>query len=293
MFRVLSEEEARKVTRWKAPELATHAGHVAATRTEVLSRLATDSERMQRDGSKAERLARAAESHTSAPALQSGLTLPNMPMAEISAASSSPVNAESANKAPTTSVPSPHPSADMLQTSYDEGYTRGYEEGRTSGLQEGHAQGVAEGNADLNQQSVRQLQTVIGELQDSGTDILNDSVESELLKMSLTIASMVIHAELKTNPEAIVGVVRAGLEQLSESTTTQRKVHLHPLDAQLVRQAMMNEELLDIVEDASLEQGDCIVESKSSTVHAGVDDWLQMAAATFGLSTARDEAESN
>ncbi|NND91568.1 MAG: hypothetical protein HKN42_11965 [Granulosicoccus sp.] len=293
MFRVLSEEEARKVKRWQAPELSAPAGELAATRQEVMSRLSAGSEDVPGERGQAVSLP-VREELTSAAALQSAVAPPaRSGSAEPGAASQIAGQAvDTTASRSTTSVPMPHPSADMLQSSYDEGYSRGFEEGKLSGVAEGHARGFAEGNADLQLQGVAQLRAVIAEFERSQQANLDESVECELLQMTVDIARLVIHEELTSNPEALGSLVKAGMNQLTATSATQTTVRLHPLDAQIVRQVLQDEELLDILDDATLARGACIVQSGPSTVHAGVEDWLDKAAEQVGLATRVQEEMS-
>jgi flagellar assembly protein FliH len=298
MFRVLSDEEAKDVIRWKAPELSGSAGRVAATRPEVLTRLSRVDMPRQQAGAGLNRQQPVLQDVTSAPALQSAMSMSRA--AEVArsmgTATAAQPDTRPVGSATTSAFPMAHPSADMLQSSYDEGYARGYDEGArncatdgySKGREEGHAAGFAEGNAALHLQSIAQLQTVIAELSNTASAVLDPSVEEEVLQMSIDIARLVIHAELQTSPELMVGLVQAGLSQLAEQTSVQHRVRLHPLDARIVRQAISGSEL-EIIDDASLAQGACRVESNASTVHAGVSDWLDQAAAQLGLPPAHSE----
>lgn len=284
MFRVLSEEEAKKVVRWKAPEISTQAGTLAATRQTVLPTRTSDrsaprdTQGGNQDETRADAKPRAAvpkkpEQHTSAPALQS-------------------VFSASA----TTSVPLPNPSAEMLQSTYEEGFEAGrveghkagLAEGRQSGKEEGHAIGYAEGNAAIMQQGIAQLHQLIAALDKDRMQSDDTELVDELVSMSMEIARQVIHVELTTNSQAVAGLVTAGLEQLVPTESTARRARMHPLDARIARDILDDQERLEIVEDASLIQGDCVIESGASTVRSGVEDWLTVAAEQLGLAHVGD-----
>lgn len=293
MFRVLSDEEAKKVTRWKAPELSNQAGHIAATRKEVMSRLNADSDAMQQEGKRAKPLATGTRKNT--PVAKSKKTT----SAELA---SKPAKTVKKKKVQTASIPVPHPSADMMQTSYDEGYALGYgeglqkgsDEGQQKGLEEGHSLGFAEGNSALHQKSIGQLNAIITKLGQANPAFSDEALEQELLQMSLDIARLVIRRELSTSPEALMGLVKAGLEQLDVSDEqADCTVHLHPLDAQLLRDVIDSSDHAEIIDDPSLEQGDCVVKCGASTVHAGAEDWLNIAAGQIGLLDKANDADSD
>ncbi len=279
MFRVLSDEEAKKVTRWRAPEISGVAANTADSR-QVVSALISSKDKSSRASGNTPNTAESANiEHTSAPALQAAVPA-------IRQASSSTVASESPASAamlPTTNIALPNPSADMLQSSYDEGYALGRDEGQKHGADEGYARGFAEGNAALHQQSVAQLNSIIAQLGSVAGQTADAALEQEVLELTLQIARLVLQREISCEPEALMQLIRAGLQQLPSSGDTLRTVRMHPLDARLVRELLDESELLEIVDDSSLQQGDCTLECGASRVEAGVDNWLSSMADQLGL----------
>lgn len=250
MFRVLSEEEARNVTRWKAPDLSGSSETVAKTR-QYASPIKTkldDSIRSLKSDVPA--TTTHPEAQISAPELQ---------------ASQSTTTIETI--ATTANIPLPTPSVDMLQASYDDGYSRGF----------------AEGNAALHQQSVKQLNTII-EAMDRGTSKPYDAaLEQDVLALSVDIARLLMRREILERPDGIHQLVQAGLEQLPGLASAPSRVYLHPLDANLVRDVMTDTPNVQIMDDVQLDRGECTIESGSSTVHSGIDNWLDIMAVELGV----------
>lgn len=118
MFRVLSDEEAKRVTRWQAPELK---GSVPIANTRQVATPVNLG-----DVSAAERLA-------PGPVVQEA-------DARVMTQEPAPTGVA------TTNVPLASPSADMLQASYDEGYALGYAEGNA----QLHQQSIAQLQALIN-----------------------------------------------------------------------------------------------------------------------------------------------
>lgn len=177
--------------------------------------------------------------------------------------------ASTTNAAPrqTASVPMPNASATMLQTSYDEGYASGY----------------AAGNAALHQESVKQLQGLINVLGKPALKVPDLELEQELVSLALEIARLVVRRELEADPTALASLVRAGMEQLPNATQNPVSVHLHPLDANVLRELTIQPEGVEYLDDVGLKRGDCRIVSGASTVRSGVNDWLEVMGAELGL----------
>jgi flagellar assembly protein FliH len=293
MFRVLSEEEASKAVRWRAPQLNNGRAKVANTRQVVSSLTQPAHQDIGELLAGAPLTTTMPQNHTSAPELQA-----SHPVAAASTTPSapSPKFVASAGLA-TANVPLPNPSADMLQTSYDEGYLlgsekgylRGSEEGYLRGSEEGQARGFAEGNAALHQETVVRLNGVITALNQSKIASDDTALEQEVLELSLEIARVLLRREIGVEPEALGNLVKQGLQQLPSSNDVMKSVRLHPLDAKVIRQLLIDTENLEVIDDPDLAQGDCIVESASSVVHAGLDDWLENMASQLGIYPKSDE----
>ena len=167
----------------------------------------------------------------------------------------------------TTSIPMPNASATMLQSSYDEGYASGY----------------AAGNAALHQESVKQLQGLINVLGKPALKVPDLELEQELVSLSLEIARLVVRRELEADPTALAALVRAGMEQLPNAAQSPVSVHLHPLDANVLRELTIQPEGVEYLDDVGLKRGDCRIVSGASTVRSGVNDWLEVIGAELGL----------
>lgn len=243
MFRVLSEEEAEKVIRWKAPDLTGTAINRAKTSewTAPIIPLSNDTRRKPtQDNQPTQDNPPTREQHpvhTSAPELQAahqGLNLS------------------------TTSVAGGNPSVDMLQASYDDGFARGH----------------AEGKSAVREQTEQALQQVVEAMDQIAAPMLDRAVHEEVAALSMSIARLLLNREIAIDTDAMQRLVEAGLEQLPALDATSRRVHLHPLDASLVRDALTETPGLKVIDDATMKRGDCLVSSASSKVLCGLDQWL-------------------
>lgn len=253
LFRVLSEEESRRVTRWKAPELGSDTTAVVNTRQEARP-LQPDEQASIRALLGSLDLKSGQQSATPvAPRLQ------RVNVVDVLAKSSdgaTPGNEETcAGGVPSDASMA---SASMLQSSYDEGYSRGY----------------AEGNAALHQHSVNELRQIIAGLAKACEHEERSDIEHQVVSLSLDIARLVIRHEISTNEKAMHDIVLAGLEQLPGTNQSSRQVYLHPLDANTVRLHLQDDDNIVVRDDTTLDRGDCRIESGASVLNAGVEDWL-------------------
>ena len=252
MFRVLSEDESKNVVRWQAPDLK---GTVPVANTRQVATPV--------------RLGEALPASELLREVAAGLA-GGRPVAEqgmLPADLAGGVNSTGSAARQTASIPMPNPSANMLQTSYDEGYARGY----------------AEGNAALHQDSVKQLQAIIGSLGKPALKVPDLVLEQELIGLTLDLARLVVQREVEVDPVALASLVRAGMEQLPNAVQSQVSVYLHPSDANVLRELTIQPEGVAYLDDINLKRGDCRIVSDASTVRSGVNDWLEVLGAELGL----------
>lgn len=113
---------------------------------------------------------------------------------------------------------------DKLQKqAYEEGYALGRKEGLHAGQAEIHAQ-------------VQRLDQIMRALS-APFENLDEQVEQELLALTFTLVRQLVRREIKQEPGQIVAVVREAMASLPVSARNVR-LHLHPEDAALVREAL-------------------------------------------------------
>jgi flagellar assembly protein FliH len=99
--------------------------------------------------------------------------------------------------------------------------------------------------------------------------------ERDTVKLAIAIARRVLHRELATDPEAILGLVMAAFQKLNARET--QRVRVSPLDAALLEQNRGRLETppgLEIVADSSLVAGSAIFETSRGELDASVDTQL-------------------
>lgn len=161
----------------------------------------------------------------------------------------------------------------------EEGFRQGEAEGRKSGAKAVRAQ------ADALQ---RVLQSLI-----PSVDGLDQQVEQELVSLAITVARQLVRRELRMDPGQVVAAVRAAVDTLP-STDRKIRLHLHPEDARLVREALHLSELeqpWQLIEDPTFSRGGARVETDTCRVDATVESRLNAVIAELWGGDRREDDE--
>ena len=164
---------------------------------------------------------------------------------------------------------------------------------------EGHAQGLAEGRSQTQQQwqqrlddhikgagreSVQRVDQVLQSL-DENFKQMQSGMAQELLKLACDIARQVVRQELRTNPQALMPVVREALDMLGAESKP-ATVRLHPEDWKHLEAHVRAEwpnPKIEWLQDASVPTGGCRVESQGAQVDGGLEKRWQRAVGALGL----------
>jgi flagellar assembly protein FliH len=168
----------------------------------------------------------------------------------------------------------------IQQQAYEEGYELGRREGRDAGAQE-----MAE-SAGLLEQLLCSLSQPFADL--------DQEVEDGLVALSIAIARQLVRRELRSDPNQIVAVVREAVGVLP-SAARRLRLHLHPEDARLVHELLPvpdGESGWEIIDDATLGRGGCLVSTETSQVDATVEARLNnVIAAVLGGEREEDDRQ--
>jgi flagellar assembly protein FliH len=132
----------------------------------------------------------------------------------------------------------------------------------------GHAQGLAEARAQARERIAR-LEAICAQAARPLAS-LDTEVEQELAQLAVVIARRVIAAELATRPELIVQVVRQAVAALP-TATRELRLRVHPDDLALLRELDAAETHWQLIADATLKRGGCLLESGRSRLDASVE----------------------
>lgn len=100
-------------------------------------------------------------------------------------------------------------------------------------------------------------------------------VEQDSVTLAIAIARRVLHRELSTDPEAILGLILAAFQKLNARET--HRLRLAPADAALLEQNRARLEIppgLEISPDPSLPAGSAIFETTRGELDASIDTQL-------------------
>lgn len=178
------------------------------------------------------------------------------------------------SSSPTPAVPtiSANELAALKESARLEGYANGYREGYENGHREGETEGklLSQEKMDvevahfvaLNQKYAEQLSHA------------HKEVSQELLDLSLSLAQAMVATKIELEPNTILAIVQEAIDLLP-SVHQPAKIHLHPLDAAIVKQKMAEEAngaAWRVVSDQDIERGGC----KLDTAHNQVDATMAM-----------------
>lgn len=164
-----------------------------------------------------------------------------------------------------------HPPGPLTAEQIEEIQRQAYDEGFAQGRRDGLASAQCEIGAQVERlcQLMSTLAQPLAEL-----DV---EVEQQLLALSLAVARQLVRREIKTDPGQVMAAVREAMAVLPISARKVR-LHLHPEDAELVREALSlgeREQGWQIVEDPAVARGGCRIVTDSSQIDATVEARMQ------------------
>ncbi|NNM66084.1 MAG: flagellar assembly protein FliH [Burkholderiales bacterium] len=150
------------------------------------------------------------------------------------------------------------PTAQSLETVFDQAQAQGYEAGRRQGWDEGQAAGLAAGRAQA-EADVSALRNALLRLK-GPTSQLDAEVEAAVVALALEIARQVVVRELHTHPEDLVDLLHSALAAFPVHAGTPW-VRLHPEDVKLLHELAPELEAggMSLIADEALHRGDLIL----------------------------------
>jgi flagellar assembly protein FliH len=153
---------------------------------------------------------------------------------------------------------------------------------RQEGLQQGELEGRRASSAEMEAemrvartQERQRLATAVSEFRGVRERYFAE-VEQEVVKLALAIAARVLHREAQVDPLLLAGVVRVALEKMADRSGVVLRVAGPDVDAwESVFCATEAAERPRVMEDARLERGECVLETKMGTVELGVSVQLE------------------
>ena len=144
-----------------------------------------------------------------------------------------------------------------------------------------YAQGQTAGEAAAQQRAQQKLDPVLSGLNSMIAELaglrkrVRAEAEEDAVKLAIAIARRVLYRELATDPEAILGLVKAAFSKLSARET--HRLRVSPSDAAVMQEHRAKLQLppgLEITSDGSLTPGSAIFETTRGDLDASVDTQL-------------------
>jgi len=144
-----------------------------------------------------------------------------------------------------------------------EGYKVGFEQGKKAGSDAGQKE-IAQ-QANFLKQIMSTLNTPLIEL--------DQKIEHDLISLVTTMTRQLVRRELKTDPEHVIGAVRAAMAVLPINDR-KLKIYLNPQDIELVKKGLSmddNSESWNLIDDPRLSRGGCRLETADTMIDASVE----------------------
>ena len=166
------------------------------------------------------------------------------------------------------------------------------EAARKKGFSEGQAQaGGAAVQAVAQERSA--IAAVLGEFAQQRADYFH-RVESEVVRLALSIARKVLHREAQMDPLLLAGVVRVALDQMQAGTRL--VLRTAPAAAEVWRQfcaqQVGDKQSVEVLPDSSLDGHGCVLQAEVGSTEISLDGQLQeIESGFFDLLRGRPGAE--
>jgi len=154
-----------------------------------------------------------------------------------------------------------------------------------------YGQGQAAGEAAAQQRAQQKIDPVLNGLNTMIAELasmrkrVRAEAEDDAVKLAIAIARRVLYRELSTDPDAILGLVKAAFGKLNARET--HRLRVCPADAVIVQEHRAKLQIppgLEITPDGSLTQGSVIFETSRGDLDASIE--TQLAEIDRGLTDA-------
>ena len=148
-------------------------------------------------------------------------------------------------------------------------------------FQEGKQRGFSEAMAIARKDAEGQLRPVLDRLAQSIAELgdarrrVREETADDLVRLSITIASRILHREITVDPDAIHGLLKAAFDKTYAREVT--RVCLHPAQEAAVRNflAKAGATAIEVVADPRLDRGALLLETSQGQLDASVDRQLK------------------
>lgn len=174
--------------------------------------------------------------------------------------------------------PARHPgSPPGAAPAHPEGRLRQMEQEAQARLEQVRQAAFAQGQASAAEQAAARLQPFLDDLARMTAELaglrrrFRAEAEEDVVRLSLAIARRILHRELSTDPEALLGLVKAAFEKVDARET--HRLRVSPEDAALLEQHRAKLDFpprLEIVPDPGLARASAVFETSRGHLDASV-----------------------
>ena len=171
------------------------------------------------------------------------------------------------------------------------GYQKGLEEGRAEGEREAREATTSEWQQKMEQYQAEEGRQIADRMQrvvlaaQREVQGLQQKMAPDVLQLACDIARQVVRQELRSNPQALLPVVREAMDMLSAESKPVT-VRLNPVDWEQLKEALKAEfpqPKIEWLVDPTVSAGDCKLESAGAQVDGSLEKRWQRAVAALGL----------
>jgi flagellar assembly protein FliH len=167
---------------------------------------------------------------------------------------------------------------DEWRTREEESFRSQLEEEKRRGYEEGYQLGIEDGNQHAKEQYQIHLQKAAHILEQAYQEkaAIIQEADPFVIELTMEIAKKVIQQELKTDPDALLHIIKQTLSSVYETNSI--SIGVAPEDFSFVQKqreqllAMDNGQVeIKVFPDYSIQQGGCIIRTSSGSVDARID----------------------
>ena len=144
---------------------------------------------------------------------------------------------------------------------------------RQAGYREGEAAAIQTLETPLRE-ALDRLAGHIGEMAGLRQRLRHES-EEDIVKLAVAISRRVLRREITADPGAILGIVKAALENVDAREVF--RIRVHPDDVPLLQSSLASQALpdkIEVVADRDLERGGLIIDTRRGSLDASVETQL-------------------
>jgi flagellar assembly protein FliH len=177
----------------------------------------------------------------------------------------------------------PSPSAERLQAIEREAFAKGYAQGERAG----EAAAAARLDATL-----QRLVATIDEIASLRTGVMRRA-ERELVRLALAMAERILRRQIDADRELLLVMARVAVERLGENAVATIRLNPTDYEAAVARRAPDPGKAVEVVADANVPRGGCLVRSAFGTIDASIDSQIrELSRALLGADMVEEQEEA-